>query len=67
MKEIIQKEQLKLKFTALFREKNYILSLNITAKTVNNIPQHTKRAFSARSSEKKEPVIAPIIKKIISP
>mgnify|MGYP000850040390 FL=1 len=50
-----------------FREKNYILSLNITAKTVNNIPQHTKRAFSARSSEKKEPAIAPIIKKIISP
>ena len=31
------------------------------------MPQQTKRAFSARSSEKNEPVIAPIIKKAIKP
>ena len=36
-------------------------------KTIDNMPQQTKRAFSARSSEKKEPVIAPIIKKTIKP
>jgi len=34
-------------------------------KTIDNMPQQIKRAFSARSSEKNEPVIAPIIKKVI--